>query len=346
MFDAKDLYEAPLQEIEDTPVNNKKNTGVRRRRSKKNKKEEYYFGDREEEFFRQYIKSTNPAERDKIFREILYPAFSKMVESIIRTYRLFTPDEDFDITFADTMSHLVTKLQNFDVSKGNVIINDKKYVFRSTGLTFEEKVDNSDSSVKKVKSKKTVYPLIDNVVVIDDIPYTLCGDTLVNGDNVYTIEKHKVYSYCGTVCKNYLIYKRDKFDKQQKKYLTYEAAFGVGGLAAADNDEQRVIDTDDEELKFNEELIQTYIWNLQDMLDPNKKSMISVNERNIGHALLDLLLNWEDIFCRMGSNKFNKTSFFYFLREYTHLETPQIRDALVRYRDLYYLIKEDKIKEE
>ena len=318
---------------------------VRKKRAPRGSKKEneYYFGEREEEAFREYINCKIPSQKDKIFREILYPAFTKMVESIIRTFRLFTPDEDFDVTFADTLSHLVTKLQNFDTSKGKVVIDGKEYAVRNVGLTFIETVE--DNKGNKVK-QKTFYPFVDNIVTIDDVPYKLEGDNLIKGDKIYAIERHKVYSYCGTVCKNHLIYKRDRFDKQQKKYLTYETAFGTGGLANADNDEQRVLVDDDEDIKFNEELINTYIWNLQDMLDPSKFSMISTNERKVGNALLDLLLNWEDLFCRMGSNKFNKTSFFYFLRESTHLETPQIREALVRYRDLYYLIKEDKIKEE
>lgn len=68
-----------------------------------------------------------------------------MIESIIRRYNLFTPDEDFEETFYDTMSFLITKINNFDSSKN-----------------------------------------------------------------------YKAYSYCGTICKNYLILKRTQYSKKYK----------------------------------------------------------------------------------------------------------------------------------
>lgn len=273
MTDEKDIIENNIEMTTPPPENNGGDAAPKRRRrsAKSGSGKNYYFGEREEQAFLLYRQSTNMDERNRLFQQILYPAFSKMVESIIRTYHLFTPDEDFNDTFCDTLSFLITKINNFDVTKG-----------------------------------------------------------------------HKVFSYCGTVCKNYLIFKRDKCDKHRKKYLSYDAS----PVQTAKVEERLDEDSELMELDFNTELLNKYIWDLQDMLDPNKESMLSVNERNVGNALLDFLMNWEELFCRMGSNKFNRTSFLYFLREYTRLETPQIRDALVRYRDLYYLIKEDLIKEE
>lgn len=238
----------------------KKRKGTRQRKG--------YFYEREEEAFARYVNSTNQSERDQIFREYLYPAFTKMIESIIRRYGLFTPGEEFEETFCDTISYLVSKLDKFDPTRG-----------------------------------------------------------------------YKVYSYCGTVCKNYLIHKRDQARKRTEKYPSYEDVFGSIG-EATHKDNRQSVSQEEKTLQFNIGLIENYIENLQDMLVEENTSLTE-DERKVGHALLELLLNWEEIFCRIESNKFTKTSFIFFLREYTRLTTAEIRRAMVKYRDLYFLIKED-----
>lgn len=82
------------------------------------KKRKGYFYEEEEAAFIAYCKSTDQRERDRIFRTKLYPAFTKMIESIIRRYELFTPSEDFKDTFNECMSFLMTKVNNYDVTKG------------------------------------------------------------------------------------------------------------------------------------------------------------------------------------------------------------------------------------
>ena len=57
-------------------------------------------------------------EMDKIYNSTLKPAFEKMIESIIRRYRLYIPDETFEDTFNDTLSFLITKADKYDASKG------------------------------------------------------------------------------------------------------------------------------------------------------------------------------------------------------------------------------------
>lgn len=82
------------------------------------KKRKGYFYEEEEAAFIQYCKSTDQKERNRLFREKLYPAFTKMIESIIRRYELFTPSEEFQDTFNECMSFLMTKVNNYDVTKG------------------------------------------------------------------------------------------------------------------------------------------------------------------------------------------------------------------------------------
>lgn len=68
-----------------------------------------YFYEPEEEAFINYINVETKKEKDRIFNESLLPAFTKMIESIIRRYNLYPPDEEFQETFDDTISFLMTK---------------------------------------------------------------------------------------------------------------------------------------------------------------------------------------------------------------------------------------------
>jgi hypothetical protein len=83
------------------------------KRGRKAKERKGYFYETEEDAVVQYINTTNLIEKNHIFNTILYPALTKMIESIIRTYKLFIPDEDFDQNFNDTISYLLTKISLF-----------------------------------------------------------------------------------------------------------------------------------------------------------------------------------------------------------------------------------------
>lgn len=72
-----------------------------------------YFTEREEDAIIRFLTSDDADYKNKIFMDILYPAFVKMIESIIRRYKLFVPDEPYDDTFCDTLSFLFTKLEKF-----------------------------------------------------------------------------------------------------------------------------------------------------------------------------------------------------------------------------------------
>lgn len=86
-----------------------------------------YFGDLQEQAVRDYMTTTSLEEKNYIYRAILMPAFNKLVESIIRRYKLYIPDETFDETFADTLSFLITKMEKFNFDK-----NKKAYSYFGT----------------------------------------------------------------------------------------------------------------------------------------------------------------------------------------------------------------------
>ena len=90
--------------------------------AKRGRKRKGYFYEEQEQAVYDYINAQDKIEKNKIFNEWLKPAFTKMIESIIRRYKLYPPDECFDETFNDTISFLMTKIDKFHPKKGYRLI--------------------------------------------------------------------------------------------------------------------------------------------------------------------------------------------------------------------------------
>ena len=58
------------------------------------KKRKGYFYEEQEQAVKDYIRADNEEEKNKIFNTILLPAFTKMIESIIRRYNLYSLEEE------------------------------------------------------------------------------------------------------------------------------------------------------------------------------------------------------------------------------------------------------------
>jgi hypothetical protein len=247
---------------------------VKKKRGRKPSKERKgYFYEREEEAVVNYLSTDDDYEKNKIYDEILKPAFTKMIESIIRRYNLYPPDEEFQQTFDDTMSFLMTKLSCFD-------------------------------------------------------PTT----------------NYKAYSYCGTICKNYLIYKINQFAKSQKRNESYDNPSSEM-QNAIDNNINFSYSDDNPNRVFINELTGNTVKNIKLILNDKETLKLSENEIRVGECLLNLMTNWDDIFAQMGSNKFNKSSVLLFLKDNTNLNTKEIRDSIRIYKKRYYDVKLKLINE-
>lgn len=230
------------------------------------------------------IISISREEREKIYNTILTPAFKKMVESIIRSYKLYVPDENFDTTFNDTLSYLITKLDNFKKPKGT-----------------------------------------------------------------------KAYSYCGTICKNYLLFKKIQYDKGLRRYVPYEMI--RDGLS----DSITYSDAKEERNTSNksEKLMKAIAEEIQKMINNKDDNKLTDSEVVVGSAIIELLNNWESIIksteddtnkddlssvnqltpYKSISNKLQKSKILYFLREETMMSTKEVRDNMKKYKNAYLAIK-------
>jgi len=240
---------------------------AKRGRKPKNERRGYFY-ETEENAVVEYIQETDQEKKEYIFNTYLLPAFTKMIESIIRRYKLYLPDEDFAETFDDTISFLMSKIDHFNPNSG-----------------------------------------------------------------------YKAYSYCGTICKNYLILKINKYDKNQKRNVSYDYMLNDlredGNYSYEDNNGG---------LTFLQEIINETSDAIQKIMSSGEK--LSQNEVKVGEALVSLMNNWEELFARMGSDKFNKSSILLYLKETTYLSTKEIRKSMRKYKDAYLAIKERAIDEQ
>lgn len=82
------------------------------------RKTEIYFGPEEEEAVIRFLESTDERERNQIFNQNLVKPLDKMIESIIRRYKLYRKGFTFEELHTDTVSFLMTKVHRFKREKG------------------------------------------------------------------------------------------------------------------------------------------------------------------------------------------------------------------------------------
>ena len=86
-----------------------------------------YFDVREETAVRNFLIAETSQEKNKIYNEFLRGPLDKMISSIIRRYKLYRKDMDFNEIHTDTHSFLMTKVDKFKPDK-----NKKAYSYFGT----------------------------------------------------------------------------------------------------------------------------------------------------------------------------------------------------------------------
>ena len=76
-----------------------------------------YFDTREEDAVKEFLIAKTSEEKNRIYNDFLKAPLDKMISSIIRRYKLYRKDMDFDEIHCDTHSFLMTKVDKFKPSK-------------------------------------------------------------------------------------------------------------------------------------------------------------------------------------------------------------------------------------
>jgi hypothetical protein len=100
---------------------------VETNKTSKKPKSNNYFDTREEEAVRNYLTAETREEKEEIYNTYLKMPLDKMIESIIRRYKLYRKDMDYNDVHTDTHSFLMTKVDKFKPDK-----NKKAYSYFGT----------------------------------------------------------------------------------------------------------------------------------------------------------------------------------------------------------------------
>jgi hypothetical protein len=98
-----------------------------KKRGRKPKTTTNYFAEREEHAVRMFLSACTETEKNEIYNEYLRAPLDKMIESIIRRYKLYRKDMDFREIHHDTHSFLITKVDKFKPAR-----NKKAYSYFGT----------------------------------------------------------------------------------------------------------------------------------------------------------------------------------------------------------------------
>lgn len=82
------------------------------------KKDRTYYGVDQEKAVVLFLQATTTEEKEALYRTYLQAPINQMIESIIRTYKLYRQTYEFEDLHADTLSFLITKFDKFKPEKG------------------------------------------------------------------------------------------------------------------------------------------------------------------------------------------------------------------------------------
>ena len=162
---------------------------MQKRGRKPSAKPKGYFYEEQEQAVLNYLSATTAEEKNEVYCNVLRPAFEKMVESIIRRYRLYIPTEEFNDTFNDTLSFLLTKIDKFKPGKykaysyyGTICKNyllgriDSYQVAQKRSPSYDESAEKYDNTIRfstqedDSVAKETVRRLISEIKKMVDEP--------------------------------------------------------------------------------------------------------------------------------------------------------------------------------
>ena len=230
----------------------------------------------------------------------------------------------------------------------------KGYFVEEQEKAFREFLTCENETKKNRIFEKEIYPALCKMIeclirryylfavdeTYEDTFYDTLSFLITKIHNFDPNKECKAYSYCGTVCKNYLILRRTQSIKNRDRYLSYEVLFPTSEKDSRVNE----VPSDP---TFNDVLIKRTKHDIEEILriGYTDKRALTANEIKLGNALLEVLEHWEDMIDDSSSRKFNKVSILYFIKEYTLCNTTEVRNAMKLYKNTYLFTKKDLIKE-
>jgi len=228
-----------INEISDLEIKKKKG-----RKPKLNN----YFDEVEENAVREYLLATTMDEKNKIYNNFLKNPLDKMISSIIRRYKLYRKDMDFNEIHIDTHSFLMTKIDKFKPSK------EKKAYF---GTICKNYLMGQIMKDQKDTNRKVSY---------EDISTDLHN----NPDMVYHIDGHELTTE--DIIIEFL--KKLKETMSDKNITEQELKLGEALTDIFENYEKIFLDTSNN--KFNKNIV---LFEIREMTNLSTKEIRSSIKR-------------------------------------------------------------------
>ena len=149
---------------------------------------ENYFDVREEEAVRKFLIAETSYEKNKIYNQFLRLPLDKMISSIIRRYKLYRKDMDFEEIHTDTHSFLMTKVDKFKPDK-----NKKAYSYFGT-ICKNYLMGQIIKDQKETNRKISYEDISSSLEEREDMSYTI-DDDVIETDHVITeyLTELKIY---------------------------------------------------------------------------------------------------------------------------------------------------------
>jgi ribosome-binding protein aMBF1 (putative translation factor) len=189
-----------------------------------------YFDEREERAVRLFLVAETYEEKNKIYNEFLKEPLDKMISSIIRRYKLYRKDMNYEEIHIDTHSFLMTKIDKFKPSK-------EKKAYSYFGTICKNYLMGQIMKDQKEMNRKISY---------EDIS----SDLQNNPDMVYYIDNEDITSE--EIMKKFL--EKLKFSLDDKKITEQEHKLGQSLFDLFENYKNLFIETNNNN-KFNKNII-------------------------------------------------------------------------------------------
>ncbi len=137
---------------------------------KRKKKSKIYFGTPVHDAIVEYNRSDDIQFRHKIYTEEIHPAFMKLAENIINTYKFSYFDYGFIDLQHEVVSNLVMNMHKFDETKGSKAFSYFSVVAKNYLIL------NNNANYKKLKTHDDINSLYDKGKTDDVIEYSVTND--------------------------------------------------------------------------------------------------------------------------------------------------------------------------
>lgn len=191
-----------------------------------------------------------------------------------------------------------------------------------------------DSIIRRYKLYRKNYSF-------DDLHADTLSYLILKADKFDSKKGKRAYSYYGTICKNYMLGLIIKDAKLVNQMLDFDT-----NMAKVHTQDEFIYELSETDYRLDDFIINisTEIQNELDSAATTNKKKMTVNERKVGESLVYILDNWETIFDNLiGGAKYNKNNILGTVKNFTGLETKDIRISMRRYKKIYSIIKSSKI---